>query len=179
MDKEKVLAAIKDFESKYDVDINDVIDLLYKEKQAKKEKKVKQLVESRRDMVGKCFKKRMKPIMFPEMYKYYKIVSERGENDYRFSVLTFYEHPYYWFDYQSHMIELSGNYYFGEFDFDSFTVESMMHNSFDKTEEISSEEFADAMRKYTEELIELPWYADHYRFGNKLPTDEGWPDYGK
>ena len=41
-------------------------------------------------------------------------------------------------------------------------------------EEITNDEYNTAARKYTDELLELKWSADHYRFGGKLPTDLDW-----
>ena len=39
---------------------------------------------------------------------------------------------------------------------------------------ITEEEYNEAMNKYIERLQKLNWPADHYRYGNKMPTDEEW-----
>ena len=85
---------------------NDALYLLTVLKERQKEKcdsNLRSVVESHESYVGKCYYEIVKPHngMFPEMKKYYKIISERCESQYSLSVLTFYEHPYYWFNYRS------------------------------------------------------------------------------
>ena len=150
-------------------------------------------------LVGKCFKKRVKPHsgMFPEMWRYYKVISYQSSDQYRVECLEFDEHPTYWFDHQSSALGMPGDYYLGSFDFYGFWTEDVMANELldtvgnrsmtvmldgkeitlpqrDKYTAITLEEYNNAMMNYTQELSELPWYAEHYRLGGKLPTDEGW-----
>lgn len=129
-------------------------------------------------VVGKCYRRKVKPDcgMFPEMYRYYKVISPRAENVYRVSCLTFDEKPWYWFRYNSTRFEHSSDHYEGYFEFDGIYVEDIMfHLLTDGTlEEISGEEYINACFRYCEILLNLDWCADHYRLGNKLPTDDDW-----
>lgn len=144
----------------------------------------KKAVEAHDYIVGKCFKIKEAPTngLFPEMYKYYKVISSRSINQYRATALTFWEHPFYWFDYQASKIGSAGDYYFGYFDFESIEAEDVpffCNNGvntiqLDYFTEITQEEYDAAMDNYIKELKEMPWTPDHYRFGNKLPTDKNW-----
>lgn len=167
-------------------DTEQIFDKLKTEIDEKRKFEVRSIIESHKPYVGKCYKKRVKPYssMFPEMWRYIKVISERGSNEYRMSALVFDEHPTYWFAYK-HMRNV-GHYYVGEFEFDGICVENYPFfcvdywdhgadkNVIDYLTEISLEEYNAAMDNYIKELQELPWYADHYRIGGKLPTDEGW-----
>ena len=136
------------------------------------------------DLVGKCYKLYMGHSRFPDMYKYYKVLSIQSENEYRVECLTFYEHPTYWFDTKLSIIGVPGNGYLGNFELYTVEVESIMAkdlrnkeyswNHSRKFEEISLEEYNVALRKHYEELINAEWITDHARTCDTLPTDPKW-----
>ena len=153
----------------------------------KEEKKMRAVVDSHMSLVGKCFKTRIQPHskLFPEMWRYYKIISARANNEYRVSALRFDEYPTYWFDYKMSKIGHPGDFYFGHYEFTSIVIEDFPFfcddwktkgetKVGDKLIEISLTEYNEAMNKYIERLQKLNWPADHYRYGNKMPTDEEW-----
>ena len=156
----------------------------------KKDEELKEKIKSNSIYVGKCYKVKVKPNsgLFPEMYKYLKVISERSTNDCRMEVLTFEEHPVYWFEYQDNKGYSVGNYFCGSFDYVGIHTEDYpffcyklgknlerQKKEIDYLEEISLEEYNTAMNQYIKELQELTWYPDHYRFGDKLPSSEDWP----
>ena len=123
--------------------------------------------------------------MFPEMYKYYKVISERSSNEFRMEALTFTEHPTYWFNYQHlHNYNYSlGDYYNGKFGFTSIEVEdypffcySASGGGINFLTEISLEEYNQALDSYIQELKEIKWNPDHCRCGGKFVTD---PSFSK
>ena len=67
----------------------------------REEKKIKEIVKKHDSLIGKCFKAKIHTpyILFPEMWKYYKIINSRASNEYRVSALIFEEYPTYWFYY--------------------------------------------------------------------------------
>lgn len=141
-------------------------------------------VEDNAYLVGKCFKMEVRPYnrLFPSMWKYLKVVSNRAENEYRVTCLVFDEHPWYWFNYNSDRFAYNNDYYEGAFDFDGIYVEDIMVESPDTFLpallrdyiEISQTEYRIAYERYCEELINLKWEADHNRSGGILPIDEKW-----
>lgn len=126
-----------------------------------------------KDLVGRCFYDIEKPSMFPEMKKFYKVISHQSINEYRVECLTFYEHPFYWFNFQANA-NLAGDYYLGSFDFESFETEDVMASEIRSKTPISEEEFRTYAIRYVEELLDMPWTARHYRCGSKLPGSKGW-----
>ena len=168
--------------------IDELDDLMQKIKhqiRIKEEEKMQAVVANHAELVGKCFKIRIKPHsgMFPEMWRYYKIISVRAENEYHVSVLRFDEYPTYWFDYKTSKINRAGDYYFGHYDFDSIIVEDFpfyccdLHGKDkigDRLTEISFSEYNTAMILYINRLQEMKWPADHCRFGGKKPGDLDW-----
>ena len=40
--------------------------------------------------------------------------------------------------------------------------------------EISLDEYNTALISHAKELAEIPWGANHYRYGDKLPIDPDW-----
>lgn len=154
----------------------------------KEEEKMRAAVDSHMSLVGKCFKTHVQPYskLFPEMWRYYKIINARASNQYRVSALRFDEYPTYWFKYQASKIGHAGDYYFGDYEFTSIIVEDFPFFCYDlktknssviigdKLTEISLTEYNEAMNKYIERLQKLNWPADHYRYGNKMPTDKEW-----
>lgn len=170
-------------------DATTILTTLKDRERKQKEEHVKSIVAEHESYVGKCYYIMVKPYdgMFPEMKKYFKIISARGSNEYRMSALTFYEHPLYWFDYNSSRIGIPGDYFLGEYEFESIQVEDFeafcfrFKNDYGWTNlfindmtEISTEEYNAAMNKYIEELQSMNWVADHYRFGGKMPSDPDW-----
>lgn len=153
-----------------------VLSELSRANREKENNQIREAVNANKKYVGKyyCEYEHPKSGMFPIMRKYYKIISERSSNNYWVSALTFYEHPLYWFDYNSSAIGRPGDYFLGNFDFYGFYVDDIMSKTLDLMEEITEDEFNSAARKYTEELLGLTWKADHYRYGGKLPTDPDW-----
>ena len=149
---------------------------LRKVSEEKYNSQIRENVNAKRKDVGKCYceDKRPKNGMFPKMKKYYKIISERSNNDNYVSALIFYEHPLYWFDYKSSAIGRPGDYFLGNFDFYGFYVDDIWNRTLNTMEEITNDEYNTAARKHTDELLGLNWSADHYRFGGKLPTDQDW-----
>lgn len=133
-------------------------------------------IRSHIKLVGKCYKTRVKPKdgLFPEMWKYYKIISERASSEYCVSALTFNEFPVYWFNYQMSKTFRVGDYYCGEYDFESIIIENLnLYNDNDFIE-ISLKEYNEAMNLYIKRLQMLNWPADHYRLSGALPGEEKW-----
>lgn len=154
------------------------------ERRRKESERIREAVKSHEKYVGKCYVENEKPMsgMFPEMRRYYKVVSARAENEYRMTVLTFPERPLYWFDYQNHRIGLAGDGFLGEYEFigietDDFPFFCRSRNGgreIDRLTEIPESEFFEALDAFVEELKKMKWPADHYRFGNRTPADEDW-----
>lgn len=168
-------------------ELNDLMGEIRQQTRVKEEEKMRAAVAEHIGLVGKCFKARTKPRsgMFPEMWRYYKIINARAENEYRVSALRFDEYPTYWFEYQASKIGRAGDYYFGSYDFDSIIVEDFPFYCYDlkgegfikvgdRLTEISLAEYNTAMILYIDRLQEMEWPADHYRFGGKKPGDPDW-----
>lgn len=162
---------------KYNVDIEMVQDAFSTQILQDEHQKIVNTCKFHIPLVGKCYKiiKAKPHNMFPEMNRYFKVISEQSENECRVECLVFDEHPTYWFSYQSSKAGFPGDYYLGSFDFESIYTEDIMVSSLKSMTKISLEEYNKAMRRYIEELITLPWHAEHYRFGGKMPTDPDWP----
>ena len=168
-------------------ELNDLMSEIRQQTRVKEEEKMRAAVAEHIGLVGKCFKARTKPHsgLFPEMWRYYKIINARAKNEYRVSALRFDEYPTYWFEYQASKIGRAGDYYFGSYDFDSIIVEDFPFYCYDlkgegfikvgdRLTEISLAEYNTAMILYIDRLQEMEWPADHYRFGNKKPGDPDW-----
>lgn len=154
----------------------------------KEEERMQAVVAEHTVLVGKCFKTRVKPHsgMFPEMWRYYKIISARADNEYRIFALKFDEYPTYWFNYHSSKVGRAGDFYFGNYDFDGITVDDFPYYCHDlksdtpeaiygdRLIEISLEEYNTAMNWYIKRLQVMEWPADHYRWGNRKPGDPDW-----
>jgi hypothetical protein len=102
------------------------------------------------------------------MNRYYKVISERANNEYRVSCLIFDEYPWYWFD------EGVVYYHMGDFDFRGINTDSIMINKLEGYEEIPEEEYNLAMHNYVQELCDLKWFANHKRCGGIMPYEENW-----
>lgn len=133
-------------------------------------------VEKNKYLVGKCFIHKVDNPLSREMYRYTKVISNRSKNRYTVECLEFDEHPLYWYEYNSSVVQHPENYYLGHFDLDTIKTNSVFIKDFEKYDyiEITLEEYNTAMRKHIEELINLKWYEDHCRFGGKLPIDDDW-----
>lgn len=161
---------------KYNVDAEMIRDTFSRQIRKNRHEEIVNECKSHIPLINKCFLRKANPHnMFPEMNRYFKVISEQSDNEYRVECLVFDEHPTYWFSYQSSKVGLPGDYYLGSFEFESINTEDIMVSSLKSMTQISLEEYNEAMRKYIEELITLPWYAEHYRFGGKMPTDPDWP----
>lgn len=155
----------------------DIRNILDTELRDVRNRKIQEMAEANKNLVGKCFVYETEPRhgMFPRMKRYCKVLSHRSENEYRVECLMFYEHPFYWYDQKAHKIQQPGDWYLGEFDFDSFVVESIMAKTImQRMTEISQKEYDEAAMRYTKALLEIPWCEEHYRFGGKLPIDDSW-----
>lgn len=169
------------------LDSNTLYDLQKKireQTREREEEKVRAVVADHAELVGKCFKTRIKPHsgMFPEMWRYYKIISARADNEYFVSVLRFDEYPTYWFDYRNSKVGNVGDYYFGQYDFSGITVDVFSYSYYtfknnclgEDLIEITLEEYNAAMNWYIKRLQVMKWPADHYRWGDRKPGDPGW-----
>lgn len=165
---------IRHFVTVNDIQYNDVLSFLTDESVQEQSRMCKIRACKNTDLVGRYFKTPHKKSLFPVMYRYYKILSYRSENEYRVECLIFDEHPVYWFNSRLHKLPQPGNGFLGRFDFDSFITDSIMAKDIRNMQEITEEEFNGAARKYLEELLELKWTPNHNRFGNRLPSDDGW-----
>ena len=165
---------------KYNVDAEMIRDAFSRQIRKNNHEEIINKCKSHIPLINKCFLRKTKPHnMFPEMNRYIKVISEQSINECHVECLVFDEHPTYWFSYQSSMVGYPGDYYLGSFDFKSINTEDILVSSLESMTQISLEEYNDAIRKYVEELITLPWYAEHYRFGGKMPTDPDWPKENK
>lgn len=177
----KLLSDLQRFAEEHNVSVKDIVlEVKHKEK-VHNETEMAEKVKANEQLVGKCFYKTIEPrhSMFPAMKRFYKVISNRSENEYRVECLVFDEHPTYWFKYQAHKIGFSGDFYLGSFEFEAFRTESKMAKDFVNITEISEEEFNEHAREYLNELLETKWIPDHYRYGGKLPTDPDWPQEEK
>lgn len=185
MDVDKLIDEIKALPKE---DVHKIEAALKKAEDGKALSKLKATVESHKSYVGKCYRRRVQPDngMFPEMWRYMKVLSERSSNEYRMETLIFDEHPVYWFEHKSSKMDRIGYNYLGEFDFEGLRVEDYpffcytprtggKQMEIDLLEEIAPGEYNRAMNQYIMELQELVWYPDHWRFGGKLPSDPKWP----
>ena len=168
-------------------ELNDLMQEIKHQTRVKEEERMRAAVAEHAGLVGKCFKARIKPHadMFSEMWRYYKIISARAENEYCVSVLRFDEYPTYWFNYKASKIGRAGDYYVGNYDVDSIIIEDFPFYCYDlhgkgyikvgdRLTEISLSEYNTAMILYIDRLQEMEWPADHYKFGGKKPGDPDW-----
>lgn len=171
-----LLSEIQKLTETYNISMNDLLRDLKEESRFNHETQIAEKVKANKPLVGKCFYKTLEPrhSMFPPMKRFYYIISNRSENEYRVECLIFDEHPTYWFHYQAHKAGFSGDFYLGNFEFDGFHTDSQMINELETMTEITKEEFDEHAQKYLNELLETKWVPDHYRYGGKLPTDPDW-----
>ena len=166
----------------YGLRIKDIVHMIKNEELQKAEKELRDRVAENSHLVGKTYRKKVSPShgMFPQMYRYYKVISERSDDSLSVSCLIFDEKPHYWFEYQAHKLHMTGDYHLGYFEFcpiwiDSVRVKNAIRvKGIEDLEEIDADLFDAEMDKLVARIKEMDWVADHYRFGGKLPDDEGW-----
>jgi hypothetical protein len=156
--------------------LHELSTILNNYKTIEEEKKLIETTDTNESLIGKCFYTIVKPYhgIFPEMKRFFKVLSNRSNNQYRVECLVFDEHPTYWFKYQMHKEHTIGDYYLGHFDFKSFSTESIMATTLQEMTEISSEEFTIYAYHCAVELLDTEWIPDHYRGGEILPSDPNW-----
>lgn len=176
-----LISEVKALAEKYETSMDELLTELKHDRRLHSETEMAKQVNANKPLVGKCFCKNIEPrhSMFPPMKRFYQIISNRSENEYRVECLVFDEHPTYWFKYQAHKAGFSGDFYLGSFEFEGFRTESKMAKNFTDMTEITKEEFNEHARLYLNELLETRWVPDHYRYGGKLPTDPDWPQKEK
>lgn len=128
---------------------------------------IRKKTESHAGYVGKCYVKKVKPMSgaFPEMRKYYRVVSERADNEYRMTALTFTEKPLCSFRPRFSKTGLPGDGYSGSFRFDGIQAEDVPFFCFsfnggleiDSMTEISEEEYFKALDAYVNEIKTMKW----------------------
>lgn len=125
--------------------------------------------------LGRYFKRKINPHygMFPEMDRFYKVISYRTLDYREVECLVFDEHPTYWFEFSEYP-NFHSKYYVGEFEFDSFIVEDIDVNALKDMKEIKEGEWLYQAHAYLNEMLDMKWVEDHYRYGGKLPSDMDW-----
>ena len=173
---EQFLREVKTIKDKYGVNHKDIADAFKRTISEDAEKAIIQKTKENSKYMGKCYigKTRPRSGLFPEMKKFYKVIGIQSSNEYSVECLTFDEHPVYWFNYKDHVARIPGDYYLGNFDFSSFEVQDVRTSLLAGLEECTATEYAYYATQYLAELLDMPWVANHYRYGGKLPTDEGW-----
>ena len=173
---EQFLREVKTIKDKYGVNHKDIADAFKRTISEDAEMAIIQRTKENSKYMGKCYIGKTCPRsgLFPEMKKFYKVVGIQSCDEYSVECLTFYEHPIYWFQYRDHAVHIPGDYYLGNFDFSSFQVQHAKTSLLDGLEECTAEEYAYYATKYVAELLDMPWETNHYRYGGKLPADEGW-----
>ena len=162
-------------------DFEKLIKKIKDQRHTEEKKELRKKMENYSDLIGKCFKiKKQLDTSFPEMWRYYKIISPRAKDSQCVSVLCFDEHPTYWFSYYTSKTGRPEDYYLGNYIFSGIEVENFpfFYPYFEKTAltEITLEEYNKAMNSYISELQKIKWPADHWRRGGKLPSDSEWEE---
>ena len=160
--------------SQYGEKIEDVSQYVDNLKRQKWKEQIQEKIREHQQYVYRFFRTKYKSPMFPEMYRYYYVVSSQSINEYHLECLAFDEYPYYWFQYSHHTLPQIGDYLLGEFEFESIFIENVHINNLKNYEEINAKTYWTAMRDYFDRLMDMPWCANHYRYGEKLPGDIGW-----
>ena len=176
IDDTKIVSKLKEFANENNISLEDLSGMLRVEATNEINGKIRENVAKNKDLVGKCFYTTVKKPshMFPEMRKFFLVLSNRSNNEYRVECLTFYEHPTYWFEYNMHKASYPGDFYLGHFEFDGFETDSYLASNIRSYQEISKDEFNLRAKKYLNELLSLNWIEDHYRWGGVFPQDEKW-----
>lgn len=178
---------IKKLCEQYGIRPEDAIQLIKQDESSKYEQQLRKDVTSNKEYVGKAYRKLVKPYhgMFPSMYRYFKVISERSDRVGSVSCLVFDQYPHYWFEYQAHMMPMRGDYYLGEFIFtpvwtDVIPVTELLN----KADMVETDDFTFSLEleRLAGRISSIEWTPDHYRMGGKLPGDVGWavePDEDK
>ncbi len=146
-------------------DVLDLMSTLSARERAGQHDQIKEIVDSHKSYVQKCYYKEVKPhfgLIFP-VKLYIKVVSERSFLSNEITVLSFHEHPWYWFSYNAHKDVQPGDYYLGRFDFSGIKAYSIDVSELEQLHEISLDEYNEAMDKYVKELQNMEWIPDHSR----------------
>lgn len=158
------------------LDLSILMNELKESRRNKEKEKILEEIAANQDLVGRYFKHRIKPLnfMFPECWKYYKVISAYSKNCYRVECLIFDEYPTYWFNsnWTRDFYNICGTY-----DFDSFYTDNIMaKNLREDYIEISSEEYWLAAKKYLNYLRTMDWPSKHYRGGGVWPHELKWKE---
>jgi hypothetical protein len=105
------------------------------------------LLKEHRKLVGKCFKGNQ--WLNPDIIKYYKVIHEESDNEYRVETLTFREKLSY-----KHLHKRLHGYGYRT-DCELFEFEDIMVSDLNKMEEITEEEFNTAMDNCLKELKDI------------------------
>lgn len=125
---------------------------------------IEEKIKENKKYVGKYFK-----MLHPILPTYIKVISEASTNIYNVECLIFDECPTYWFDYQNSKVGTPGDYCLGSFDFLSVRVESFLIKDLQYCEEITKEDFDNALRNYIEKLINLEFTREEcYRIYEEI-----------
>lgn len=183
MEDEKKAEVLKDlniFCENQGISLSDISDILYENNQKVYEQRMHNAVDENKHLVGTAYRERVKPDdgIFPEMYRYYKVISERSSSEDRVSCLVFDEKPYYYFLYQNEHPDgwryKPGDDYLGRFDFCPVWVEEIpVENGFEKFKVIEATLFDSEFESMWKKISDLEWIPDHARSG-KLPEEDGW-----
>ncbi|MCR4617277.1 MAG: hypothetical protein K5669_03690 [Lachnospiraceae bacterium] len=182
-DKRKLLLAeLSELADNYGLETDDIIDAIEYDEALKADNRLREEIAENAYLVGKTFRKKVKPYsgIFPRMYRYYKVVSERSDRSGDVSCLVFDEFPHYWYEYQAHKRHMTGDYLLGYYKFCPIWSEgipvknTIIKKGIESMEEINPEMFDTEMDKLVARIKDMKWVADHYRWGGKLPTDEDW-----
>ena len=105
---DEFMADIAALKEKYNVGKSDVSQAFRQVIKDTEHKRIIQKANENKKYVGKYYVHRVEREMFPEMNRYYKIISCQSSNEYHVEALAFDEHPIYFFNYHSSMIRESG-----------------------------------------------------------------------
>lgn len=150
--------------------------------QKDRDAEIRRLVESHKDIVGKCYvwKDNKDLSVFPPMNKYIKIVTEREDSAANVTGVYVYQVPTYFMNYYSHMSSCPGDYYLGHFDFDFIGVDYFNYSNLvlgdTNYKEISEEYYLAAIDMAVTILKEElnTWNPDHNRMCNSYPFEDKW-----
>lgn len=154
-------------------ELNDLILNIKSQLETREEEKIHTILLKNTQLLNKCFKIRVKPMggMFPQMWRYYKVISVSANTEKTVSALQFEEYPTYWFI----PFKVHEGFSFGSYEFDSIIVDTVNITAIaEALTEISLKEYNDAMLLYIDRLQKIEWPIHHYKWGNKKPEDPDW-----
>ncbi len=180
--KKDVLRDIEDICRKYEIKKSDISCILDEISQNIQERKLHENIDANKKLVGNAYRQRVKPYyeLLPEMFRYYKVISERADYEGRVSCLAFDEKPYYFFEYQNdhpdHFRYECGVWFLGRFEFTPIWIEEIeiFHkDGLSSFEKIEASVFDTELESMWKKILNMEWFPDHSRNG-KLPGEEGW-----